>query len=810
MNNKLFFTAMFLALAQAAFAQRTINGQVISAEDELGMSGVTVVVKGTATGTATDGNGNFTLNVPNNDAVIVVSLLGFQSVEMQVGTQTRFDIMLQSDVFALDDVVVTATRTQHSIYAVPASISMVSKRAIENSPVVYTDEALRGIAGLYTRRTKPADQTTSVSLRGFSGDARTLVLLDGVPLNDSYTQAVNWRAVPADAITRIEVVKGSFSSLYGGSAMGGVINILTEIPREEAVTLKANYGSYNTYNTSLSYGNRFLKNKKLAMFLSVNQKSSDGYAANLYQATAGEGAGNISVTGWEKTTNNRGADQYLLGHQGNNWLKQTQLYGKISYEINRSSTLDFSVSSGFDTYGYNNPQSFLIDETTGLPVNDGVITINDGDTQKRITVRPNNFIGAPGNQATSVYRLYYKTIINNTGLTSYIGFVDDLSAYKSISAGATVDGGPGRNNISPRRNFIANVQADIPVGNHLLSVGADYKIYTANVEEWNLSNWRDDDSKTTLVFSMDGKQTFIAPFAQAEINIVDGLKTYLGARYDYWMNTDGKGTEGSIDTVYAKTSTGSLSPKIGVVYTPETDWDILKVKSVRASAGQSFRTPTLYNLYRTWATSTTTYLSNPDLKPETAFSWEFGLTLSLFGDYTKVGFDYFQSYVKDLLYSSEIAQGLRQQMNAAEGEIKGFEFEVNQKIASFMDINFNITSQRTEIKENFAEPQSVGKRFTNVPNLLYNISINYNKEPVSFMLAYNFTDKVYSASDNSDIIQGVYGSYDEQKLLDGKISYRLNKNINLSLSVNNILDNDYFLYYKTPGRNYTLGVNAKF
>ena len=744
--------------------------------------------------------------------VRLLSIALFINIFMSAAGQEIRSILF--DTLALNEIVVTATRTQHSIYAVPASISMVSKRTIENSPVVYTDEALRGIAGLYTRRTKPADQTTSVSLRGFSGDARTLVLLDGIPLNDSYNQNVNWRAVPADAITRIEVVKGSFSSLYGGSAMGGVINILTEIPREETVTLRVNYGTYNTYNISAGYGNRFLKNKKLALFLSANQKSSDGYPANLYQATVGNGSsdGAVAVTGWEKTTNNRGADQYVLGHQGNNWLNQTQLYGKISYEINRSSTLDFSVSSGFDTYGYTNPKSFLINEATGRPVNSGVITFNDGGVQKRMTLSSHSFLGGPGDQVTNVYRLYYKTAVGNTGLTSYIGFVDDLSAYKTISSGATTDGGPGRVNISPRRNFITNVQADVPVGNHLLSIGADYKVYTASVEEWILSDWRDGNSKTDLFFTMDGKQMFIAPFAQAEINIANGLKTYIGARYDYWKNYDGKIEDPSfnINVVHPTTTKSKLSPKIGIVYTPEMNSNVIKVKSVRTSAGQSFRTPTLYNLYRTWASSTTIYLSNPDLGPESAFSWEFGSTLSLFNDYTKIGFDYFQSYVKDLLYNSEIEPGIRQQKNAAEGEIKGFEFEINQKILSFLDINFNLTRQRTEIKENFAEPQSVGKRFTNVPNLLYNISINYYKGNVNFMLAYNFTGKVYSNSENLDNVQGVYGGYDEQKLLDGKISYRLNKNINLSLSVNNILDNDYFLFYKTPGRNYTFGISAKF
>ncbi|NLA48088.1 MAG: hypothetical protein GX876_01360 [Bacteroidales bacterium] len=81
MKNKAFFVVpIFLLFVHAVFSQRTITGQVISADNRLGMPGVSVIVKNTTTGTRTDNDGNFSLNVPNVDAIIVVSFLGFQSV----------------------------------------------------------------------------------------------------------------------------------------------------------------------------------------------------------------------------------------------------------------------------------------------------------------------------------------------------------------------------------------------------------------------------------------------------------------------------------------------------------------------------------------------------------------------------------------------------------------------------------------------------------------------------------------------------------------------------------------------------------
>ena len=746
-----------------------------------------------------------------NKGFFVIALLSVfaQFAFSQGGSNDSVNINSTS----LDEVVITATRTPHSIYAVPASIKTINKTTIENSQLMYTDEVLRGTTGVFVRRSKPADQTGYVSLRGSSGSSRTLVLLDGIPMNDSYNQSVNWRSVPTDAVSRVEVVKGSFSSLYGGSAMGGVINVMTEMPDKETISMKANYGTNNTFNISASYGNSFLKNKKLAVFFNASQVSSDGYPTNFYQAAASNGAGTVNVTGLKKTTNSQGAEQYLLGHQGDNWQRGTKLYGKILYDIRPGSALEFSISSGIDSYGYSNPQSYLKDGQ-GRPVNSGRIIIEEGDNPRGITVSPHSFLGAPGNQYTNVYRLHYKTTINNARLSSYVGLLDDHSWYETILSGATADGGAGRTFSSPRRNFIANVQADIPVSKHLLSVGVDYKISTASMEEWSLTNWRDRDSKTDFTNSFEGRQTVIAPFIQAEVNIVDGLKAYLGVRYDQWFNSDGnrKEASSSLDTTYANTSTGSLSPKLGLVYTPEMGGDIFKVKTIRASAGQSFRTPTLYNLYRSSVSSTTMSLSNPDLKPESAFSWDIGFALSLFNDYTKISFDYYQSYLKDLIYTSVLETGpprVSKSMNAAKGEIKGFEVEVKQTIFPSLYVIFNLNSQNTKIKENTAEPATEGKRFTNVPDLIYNIGFNYYKGPLSLMLNYNFTGKIYSNSENLDIVQGVYTAYDEQQFLDGRISYKY-KNYSLLLSVNNILNREQYMYYKSPGRTCTIGVNAKF
>ena len=99
---------LLFAGLQSAFAQKTITGKVTSSEDGLGIAGVTVVVKGTTTGTTTGVDGAFTLSVPNDAATLVVSFIGMKTVELPIGNQTVFNVAMEENILALEEVVVTS------------------------------------------------------------------------------------------------------------------------------------------------------------------------------------------------------------------------------------------------------------------------------------------------------------------------------------------------------------------------------------------------------------------------------------------------------------------------------------------------------------------------------------------------------------------------------------------------------------------------------------------------------------------------------------------------------------------------------
>lgn len=213
-----------------------------------------------------------------------------------------------SDSLNISEVVVTATRTLRNLNEVPARISVVGKSAIDASPIQQLDDILRFTPGVNVNRSAGIFSIRpSVTLRGLSGDeqSRTLVLLNGVPINTSDEGGVNWNRINQADVERIEVFKGPGSSLYGNNAMGGVINIITKTPdKPQEVTGSVSYGSFNTIREDLN----------------VRIRSAEGYY------------GSIS--------------QYYLKSDGYNSVPKDK---RTPYDIKRSlEALGLSAKAGFD------------------------------------------------------------------------------------------------------------------------------------------------------------------------------------------------------------------------------------------------------------------------------------------------------------------------------------------------------------------------------------------------------------------------------------------------------------------------------
>jgi iron complex outermembrane recepter protein len=160
----------------------------------------------------------------------------------------------------LDEVVVTATRTERTTEETPAAVSVVTKEEINDTRMFGLKEALTGLPGVQSE-SKNGGYDSRLIIRGAGLKARygvreIMILLDGVPITDPDGMS-RLDFVDSQMVERIDVVKGPNSTLYGANAAGGVINIITKNLFEETKSVKAGYGNYNTQMYNAVYGTHF-------------------------------------------------------------------------------------------------------------------------------------------------------------------------------------------------------------------------------------------------------------------------------------------------------------------------------------------------------------------------------------------------------------------------------------------------------------------------------------------------------------------------------------------------------------------------
>jgi outer membrane receptor protein involved in Fe transport len=180
----------------------------------------------------------------------------------------------------LNEITVTASAMPVELRKVASSVSVLKAGDPEMQQIQTVDEALNYMPGVTVARGRGLTTTgshTSVTMRGTGSAGRTLILKDGIPLNDTYTGGVNqWNSLASNSIARVEVVRGPGSSIYGSSSMGGTINLVTEDPGPKP-TLGADirYGSMNTFIAGLKGGKAFKNGLGVMAF--AEYKRTDGY-----------------------------------------------------------------------------------------------------------------------------------------------------------------------------------------------------------------------------------------------------------------------------------------------------------------------------------------------------------------------------------------------------------------------------------------------------------------------------------------------------------------------------------------------------
>ncbi len=250
------FLCLVIGIGLATAQTREVTGTVISAEDDQPVIGASVVVKGTTTGTVTDFEGRFSLNVPSSAKTLVFSYIGMASQEVAITSNMR--VLLKSDTQNLDEVVVTAYGGVMKKSTLSGAVSQIKGEKLTNLPVQSFDQAMAGkMAGVQvTQSSGLLADGVSVRIRGtnsISLSSQPLVVIDGVPVTETSnlnvfnsgngTRFNPMATINPNDIESMEVLKdAAAAALFGSRAANGVLLITTKRGKEGKATV-----SYNGY-----------------------------------------------------------------------------------------------------------------------------------------------------------------------------------------------------------------------------------------------------------------------------------------------------------------------------------------------------------------------------------------------------------------------------------------------------------------------------------------------------------------------------------------------------------------------------------
>ncbi len=327
---RLIFLLLFSTIINNLNAQdKVINGKV-SDENNEGLPGATIIIKGTTKGTVTDIEGNFQLDVDEND-IIEISFSGYEKQEISVTGKNSFSINLEPDVETLKEVVVVGYGSEQKIN-LTGSVATIKNEELTLVPVANSSNLLAGrVPGVMTRQNSglPGGENTQIRIRSFS--EAPLILVDGVQMDFS--------RIDQNDIESISVLKDASAAVYGARAGNGVVLVTTK--RGQSGKPKISYSS----NLTLQSATAFLDHVNASQYVELVRE------ANLNDFN------DANATFTELDVENY--SNKIQGYEGGNWVDALIKNNAPMHQHN------LSVSGGnenvkyFTSFGFVDQESFF-------------------------------------------------------------------------------------------------------------------------------------------------------------------------------------------------------------------------------------------------------------------------------------------------------------------------------------------------------------------------------------------------------------------------------------------------------------------
>lgn len=693
-------------------------------------------------------------------------------------------VPLAAQLVTLPPEVVSSTRAKLGSQQATVEVINFDADALRTAPTTTLDGALRAVPGfsLFRRSDSLIANPTAqgVSLRGLgpSGASRSLVLLDGVPLNDPFGGWVLWSQAPREGLDRIELVPGGGASAWGNAALGGVVQILTEPVQSRRAypplpgwygpqwerglhgVAAASFGDYGTRSFE------FLATQPVGkgdLQLLGRDFSTDGFSL-----VAPERRGTIDVDAWSR----------------HRWL-ELRWRTPIGDKLELTTTV----------------RTFEEFRGNGTPYQ------RNGTREKFISTSLAGSTSRVFAWNASVYgqdQSFASTFSSVNATRTVETPASDQFAVPAVAWGAAWTGTWKHPDLSDARGGAT-------------SAGVDTRYVRGETKE----NFTFTAGNFTRLRVAGGRQIVAGLFALHEQPLTSEWRLTLGARLDRWNDDDGhrRETDRSVGTVfrddhYASLAGTQYSPSVGFVWVPKTGKpEQGKMWRIRGSAQQAFRRPTLNELYRPFRQGANVTEANPGLKTERVTTGEVGVEWTPFGSGKGPGYDPFHGFptraeppkvklaatafwndLRDAVGNVTIARGPGtfpvvgtlaagglglQRLNLDRTRTQGIELSGELSPSHELSFNAAVLFNDATVRSAAVAPTLVGKQIAQVPRHSATVGANWKMAKFTVIPRVRWIGRQFE-DDQNTLILG------EAVVTDVGVDYAVNRTLSLFLNAENL------------------------
>ena len=393
---KIVFVAFFMTLNLCVFAQNTLNAVIRNSENKNLLIGVTASIKGTSLAATSNENGLIIIeNIPDGIQEIHFSYIGFNdyidTLEFPLADNSPIEILLKESSEELEEVVISSTRSTRSIQNIPTRIEFIGSEELGEKGNMKPGDIRMLLAestGIHVQTTSPTSANASIRIQGLDG-RYTQILKDGFPIYSGASSGLGLLQIPPLDLKQVEVIKGSTSTLYGGGAIAGLVNLISKTPTYErdlgfhlngtsgrGLDINGFYGQrfnkigttiFASHNRNAAYDpaknglsaipqfERYVLNPKLFVYFNEKTKLNFGINTTIESRLGGDmlyikGNGDNTNQYFEENKTQRYSTQFIFDHIINE-NSTVQVKNSVSY-FNRNTTIPNYKFEGTQTASF--------------------------------------------------------------------------------------------------------------------------------------------------------------------------------------------------------------------------------------------------------------------------------------------------------------------------------------------------------------------------------------------------------------------------------------------------------------------------